>query len=271
MNKTSPEIIQRCLEGDKDALELLVRNVQRRIYNLAVRFLWEPMDAEDATQEILIKVITNLSNFRGDSAFETWAHRIAVNHLLNLKARAIETLTFEEGAVHLERIAGRPEYEGPDQRLLAEEVKISCTTSMLICLSRPLRMAYIVGQILELEGSEAAYVLDITPEAFRKRLSLARMQLRTFMQSHCGIYDPTNPCRCTKKISYDITIGRMNPKSLRFADKGDRQVEPSQVLNTVELLRDDVAIMRSHPLYSTPDRLLSNLKQLIMTRLSTDD
>lgn len=266
MQKTSMEIIQRCLTGDEAALEQLIVNIQTRIYNIAVRFLWEPMDAEDATQEILIRVITNLSSFRGDSSFETWVHRIAVNHLLNLKKRTIETLTFDEGATHIKQVAERSEYTDPDRDVLAEEVKISCTTSMLICLSRPLRVAYILGEIFELNSVEASHVLEITPEAFRKRLSLARSQLRTFMQANCGIFDPDNPCRCTKKITYDVAIGRMNPKQLRFADKGEISLVPSDILMKVEILRNDVAILRSHPEYRAPERLLTGLKNLIRRR-----
>jgi len=255
-----PDLVQ----GDKDALETLVRNIQRRIYNLALLFLWEPMDAEDATQEILVRVITNLSSFRGDSAFETWVHRVAVNHLLNLKQRAIETLTYEEGSEHIRRASERTDYTEPDRGMLAEEVKISCTTSMLICLSRPLRTAYILGVICELDGQEAAYVLEITPEAFRKRVSLARTQLRAFMEANCGLFNPDNPCRCTKKISYDVAIGRMNPKQLRFADKGEPS--PTAIPKQVEQLRDDVALLRSHPEYTAPERLLEGLKQLINQR-----
>lgn len=266
MKKVSSEIIQRCLEGDKDALETLILSIQGRIYNLAVRFLWEPMDAEDATQEILIKVITNLSSFKGESTFETWVHRIAVNHLLNLKKRLVEHLTFDEGSVHLERVATRDEYDGPERQLLAEEVKISCTTSMLICLSRPLRMAYILGEILQLDGKEAAYVLEITPGTFRKRVSMARSRLRAFMAAHCGLFNPDNPCRCTKKIDYDVAIGRMNPKQLSFADKGSPRQQASHIVNEIERLRDDVAIFRSHPNYLVPEVLLVQLKQSITGR-----
>ncbi|GAB4529485.1 MAG: hypothetical protein OHK0046_49430 [Anaerolineae bacterium] len=224
------------------------------------------MDAEDATQEILIKVITNLASFRGESAFETWVHRVAVNHLMNLKQRLVENLTFEEGAVHLGRAAVQPAYEGPEQHLLAEEVKMSCTTSMLICLSRPMRMAYILGEIVGLSTTEAAYALEVTPEAFRKRLSLARADLRAFMSAHCGLFNPENPCRCEKKINYDVAISRMNPKQLRFADKGSARAHAPQIVAGVERLRDDVAIFRSHPEYQAPERLLAGLKALIASR-----
>lgn len=262
MQPISREVVEQAILGNQNATEMIIVGIQRRIYNLAVRFLWEPLDAEDATQEILIRVVHNLASFRGDSAFETWVHRIAVNHLLKLKARHIEQLTFDEGAEHLQRASEQPDYDAPDKALLAEEVKISCTTSMLICLSRPLRIAYILGEILEFDGNEASYVLDISPATFRKRLSLARHQLRTFMQAHCGIFNPDNPCRCTKKIRYDIAIGRMEPQQLRFADKGGHR-EPTQIIEAIEMVGNEIAILRSHPDYQTPERLLPALKQLI--------
>jgi RNA polymerase sigma factor (sigma-70 family) len=256
------DLLQRCLDGDPTAIEALILKLQGRVYNLAVRFLWDPLDAEDATQEILLRVIQQLGTFRGDSALETWVHRIAVNHLLNLKRRTVESLTYEEGSEHLARASQYPEYDGLDRNLLAEEVKISCTTSMLICLSRHLRIAYILGVIFELDSQEAAYILGISPVTFRKRLSLARTQLRAFMETHCGLYNPENPCRCTKKIGYDVEIGRMTPGQLRFADRG----QASTLLDQVERLRDDITLMRSHPDYHAPERLLQAIKRLIDQR-----
>ena len=66
----------------------------------------------------------------------------------------------------------------PDQRLLEEEVKIGCTRGMLLCLDREERLAYILGDVFELRSDEAGLVLDISPAAFRKRLSRARERLR---------------------------------------------------------------------------------------------
>ena len=62
-------LVERAKAGDGAALEAVVRAIQDRVYNLAIRMLWHPADAEDATQEILIRVITNLGSFRGESAF----------------------------------------------------------------------------------------------------------------------------------------------------------------------------------------------------------
>ena len=68
--------------GDKEALDAIICGIKDNIYGLAMRMLRHPEDAEDQTQEILIKVITHLSDFREESAFSTWVYQIACNHLL---------------------------------------------------------------------------------------------------------------------------------------------------------------------------------------------
>jgi RNA polymerase sigma factor (sigma-70 family) len=67
-----------------------VKSIQDRIYGLAIRMLYYLSDAEDATQEILIKIITHLDRFRGESRFMTWAYRIASNHLISTRKRRAE-------------------------------------------------------------------------------------------------------------------------------------------------------------------------------------
>src|SRR5687767_6842018 len=72
-------------DGSREALEALVARHQRWIYNLVLRMVYLPQDAEDATQEILIKLVTKISTFHGASSFRTWLYRIACNHVLNMK------------------------------------------------------------------------------------------------------------------------------------------------------------------------------------------
>ena len=78
-------LAQKGKEGDRTALEELVKRIQDRIYGLSLRMLYHPVDAEDAAQEILLKIVTHLGGFRGESAFTTWMFRIATNHLLNVR------------------------------------------------------------------------------------------------------------------------------------------------------------------------------------------
>src|ERR1700719_3409294 len=86
------DLVLRARSGDRQALEDVVQRHQAWIYNIAVRMLYHPQDAEDATQEILIKVLTRLSSFEGRSSFRTWLYRIVVNHVLNMKRGRAEVL-----------------------------------------------------------------------------------------------------------------------------------------------------------------------------------
>src|SRR3972149_1005302 len=76
-------LVRAAVGGSREALDQLLRRHESAIYGLAVRMLWEPRDAEDATQEILLKIATRLSSFRGECAFATWAYRVAANHLIS--------------------------------------------------------------------------------------------------------------------------------------------------------------------------------------------
>lgn len=85
---TDPEdraLVLRAKSGDRAALEEPVRRHQAWIYSIDVRMLYHPQDAEDATQEILVKALTALSSYEGRSSFRTWLYRIVVNHVLNAK------------------------------------------------------------------------------------------------------------------------------------------------------------------------------------------
>ena len=78
-------LVARAVDGDKAALEEVIRLLQHPLYRLALRMVWRPADAEDATQEILIRVVTRLASWRGEAKLLTWAYRIGVNYLLNLR------------------------------------------------------------------------------------------------------------------------------------------------------------------------------------------
>jgi RNA polymerase sigma factor (sigma-70 family) len=91
-------LIDRIAQGSRDALETLIARHQGWIYNIVLRMVYFPEDAEDVTQEILIKLLTSLSSFEGRSRFRTWLYRIVVNHVLNMKRSRAEELeyTFEK-------------------------------------------------------------------------------------------------------------------------------------------------------------------------------
>lgn len=215
------ELIRKCLEGDKKSLEQLINSVQGLIFNLSLRFLWNRMDAEDATQEILIKIVTNLSKFNGQSKFQTWAYRVATNYLINLKKTKVEDVltSFDIYADDLKNYKAPLDYNLPDRALLENEMKVSCTLAMLQCLSRELRLTFILGNILKIKSNVGSEITNTTPENFRKRLEQSRKILSSFLNGNCGVYNPANNCRCSNRINTALKCGRIEKTRLNFADK----------------------------------------------------
>ncbi|MCL5801402.1 MAG: RNA polymerase sigma factor [Gammaproteobacteria bacterium] len=263
--------VDRARSGDRAALESVVRAVQKDIHNLAIRFLWHPQDAEDATQEILIRVLTGLGGFRGESGFRTWVYRVACNALLTLRKQRMEqqSLSFEqfgEDLAHGLSDASLSTKDDVIERLLLEEVKIGCTLAMLQCLDRDHRLAYILGEIMELEHVQAAGALETTPAAFRKRLSRARASIISFMTAHCGLINPANACRCHRRISTAVALGRVDPSHLLFATSQQKARRFPEVLAEIRQLEESrraVALYRSHPEARTSDAFIAWLKKLL--------
>jgi RNA polymerase sigma factor (sigma-70 family) len=249
----SPSLIAAAVGGDQRALDHLLRAVADDVHRLAVRMLWHPEDAEDATQEILVKVATRLSTFRGDARVTTWVHRIAVNHLLSTRRRRAEdpALTFTTFGEDLTRdLDAGYDARGVDDELLAQEVMIGCTQGMLLCLDREHRMAYILGDVLELTSEQAAELCQIAPAAFRKRLQRSRQRIQHFMKGHCGLLDPANTCRCRRRVGAAIQAERVDPQDLLFANRVDT------LKLDMQRFTDAAAIFRSHPELRTPPELV---------------
>jgi RNA polymerase sigma factor (sigma-70 family) len=255
-------LVMRARAGDRTALEELIQRHQGWIYNIAVRMLYLPQDAEDATQEILVKVLTRLSSFEGRSSFRTWLYRIVVNHVLNMKRGRLEdpAISFRMYGEELDRTPdlelADPNGESADTRLLVTEAMLSCTSGMLLCLDREQRLSYILGAILEVSDTVAAEVLEISPDNFRQRLARARRDLRNFMNDKCGLVNPANPCRCAKKTRGFIQAGHVDPQNLLFVRERLCEVREAapKAYETIKTLDDQCAdVYRRHPFYKPPD------------------
>lgn len=201
--------VKRAVAGDREAVNAFVQALQGDLYGLSLRMLANREEAEDATQEILVRVVTRLSQFDGRSSVRTWAYRVAVNYILDMKKSAAERLnmSFERLAEDLSEVPSQEALPESEQSLLIEEVKVGCTLGMLQCLDRPHRLAYVLGEILETPGPEAAEVLEIPPELFRKRLQLARTAIVRFTKSYCGLVSDQAPCRCNRQVPGALKLG----------------------------------------------------------------
>lgn len=266
--------VARAQAGDRAALESLVAAVQKDVYALALRFLWHPQDAEDAAQEILIRIITKLGSYHGKSAFRTWVYRVACNTLLTIGKKRMErhAMSFEQFGGDLAHgltdapVAVPPEVE---EALLLEEVKVGCTLAMLLCLDRDHRLAYIIGEIIDLNHKEASQILQISPATYRKRLSRARADISAFMQARCGLVNPANACRCRRRVNTAIALGRMDPHHLLFASSAVQAGRFPKVLSeirTLEEVRRSAALYRSHPVPEPAVDFVTRVKGLLAAK-----
>jgi RNA polymerase sigma factor (sigma-70 family) len=268
---TIEERVRLAQQGDRSALESIVKEVQPQLHGLALRFLWHPEDAEDATQEILVRIVTKLGSFRGESGFRTWAFQVACNALRTLRRQRMERpeMSLEAFAADLgtglsdEPVATTPPVE---ESLLWEEVKIGCTTAMLLCLDREHRLAYILGEILELDHRTAAAALEVSPDAYRQRLARARAGIVGLMKARCGLAHPENPCRCRRRVATAMARGLLDPARLQFARSADRALRFPQVLDEIrrlEELQRAAALQRSHLLPPPSEGFVLWLRRLI--------
>lgn len=226
---TDRELVRAALEGDSDALDTLVRRHQGFIYGIVIRMLWASQDAEDLTQEILLKIVTGLSSFRGESAFQTWAYRIATNHVLNWRRGRAERAVRGFGDFE-EKLDSMPDLDlaedpGAEGRILVEETRVACLTGMLLCLDREQRLTFVLGEVFEVSDAVGSEILGITRQNYRQRLARARRQLYGFMRGKCGLANPANPCRCDRKTREAIRAGIVDPGSLRFVPSHVTRVE----------------------------------------------
>jgi RNA polymerase sigma factor (sigma-70 family) len=265
MENNMENTVKLAVNGDKLALEQVVKHIQDYIYNLAIRMLWHPEDAKDATQEVSIKIITNLGTFQFNSSFTTWVYRVATNNLINYKQKfSKHKATFGEFETQLaEGISDTLEYTSNEieRKLLVSEAKISCSNAMLQCLSADSRMVYILGEILEFNSVEASEILNISADNFRQKLSRARKSLHNFIHNNCGLVNPDNKCRCYKKVDDAIAKGRLMPNNLLFVSK-DKQEE---LVEAIDKLESEVALFQTNPEYDSPADLLDGVKEIIST------
>ncbi|HMV80166.1 MAG TPA: RNA polymerase sigma factor [Leptospiraceae bacterium] len=270
-NQTETEdLIERILNGDGKALEDLLKSHQDYIYNLCRSMFLNPMDAEDTTQEILIKTVSSLSKYDKTKArFSTWLYRITVNHTLTVKKKMLEELTsdFESFGRDLDSMPNsdfqKEELERPETKLLIEEAKLGCSMGMLLCLDRDQRIVFVLGEIMRLRHRAAAEILEITPDSYRQKLSRARRDLFNFMENRCGLINKNNICRCEKKTLSFINAGWIDRKNLKFADSHLRRIR--EAAERQECIEDEFSekgydiIYDENPYYENPKAALSRI------------
>lgn len=274
MNKKTNEellaLVNEATTGDKKALETLITGVRDIVFNLSLRMLGTFPDAEDATQDILLKMITHLSSFRGDSSFTTWVFRIAVNHLKNYKKHmfAHHPLSFEFYGDDIEngKIQDVPDLtQNVEKDILAEELKMSCTNVMLQCLDTESRCIFILGTMFKVDSRIAGDILEMTPEAYRQRLSRVRRKMADFLGKYCGEYG-NGRCRCKDRVNYAIQNHRIDPMR---PDYTSAEEIPLETMLNVKNAMEDIDDLSQDFSFCKPYQSPEHTKHLIQEFLDS--
>jgi RNA polymerase sigma factor (sigma-70 family) len=261
------ELVASAQSGDREALERLLVRHQPWVFNLSFRMLWRRPDAEDATQDILIKALKGLPAFRAESKFRTWLYRIAVNHILNMKKdkwAASESICSFEAAS--QGLAQTPDQDLPDPRtipipveVLVEEAKISCIVGTLLCLDGRQRLVFILGEIFGVSDDVGAEIAEVTPVNFRQILSRARRDLYEYLRGNCSLVNPECSCKCVRKTRAFVQGGFVDPQKLQFTLDYRRKVREVADERADELedayMKLAASVYRNHPFYEPAEQV----------------
>jgi RNA polymerase sigma factor (sigma-70 family) len=216
-------LVQKSLAGDKNALNQLIEIHEPFIYNVAWKYTNNPEEAKDLTREVLIRVFTKLSTFKGNSAFKTWVYRIVVNQFLQTKRRPMEDRweSFDVFSTELNSIPS-PDVsaeEEIEQEVRTKTARTRCMSGMLMCLTREQRLIYILGDVFNLDHNIGAEVFGLSKQNYRVKLSRTRKEFHAFMNQQCGLVNTDNPCRCSKKAKAMEAAGKMQTDKKIFDPK----------------------------------------------------
>lgn len=170
-------LVERVQRGERSAFDVLVLRYQQKVLKLVLRYIRDPMEAEDVVQEAFIKAFRAIGSFRGDSAFYTWIYRIAINTAKNaLVASKRRPVNFgidvqdpEQGDLEARLTDG----ETPEQLALTEEIRETVNHAMAD-LPEELRTAIVLREIDGLSYDEIAASMDCPVGTVRSRIFRAR-------------------------------------------------------------------------------------------------
>ncbi|MFP4037998.1 MAG: RNA polymerase sigma factor [Desulfobacteraceae bacterium] len=265
------ELVTEAVDGSRTALEEIVLRIQESIYHLALRMLSHPEDARDATQEILIKVITNLQGFRCEGPFAAWVFRIAANHLKTFRKSRMERfgLDWDRACELVDQAEARGWLSDPPaapDKVLEIETRLRCTQALLTAMDRPHRLAFILGVVMDISSRDGAYILEISPAAFRKRMSRARSKLKEFLAGNCGLFDPSNRCSCPGVLANHLQNQWVSPDNPIFMKNGlqtQSNEELAECLRELDELSRISTLFKAYPESPFPPDISDEIKKII--------
>ncbi len=188
--KVDQELVARVQKGEKKAFDILVLKYQQKVANVVARYVHDPVETLDVTQEAFIKAYRALSNFRGESAFYTWLYRIAINTAKNFLVaqgrRPPGADVDAESAEQMDTGVRLKEYATPENHLLKDEIAETVQRA-IEDLPEDLRTAITLRELEGLSYEEIANAMSCPVGTVRSRIFRAReaidKRLRPLLES----------------------------------------------------------------------------------------
>jgi len=176
------QAIERAQQGDAEAFEALYNLHKRRVYSLCLRMTANTAAAEDLTQEAFLQLFRKIGTFRGESAFSTWLHRMAVNVvLMQLRKKGLPVVPLEEN-IETEEEAPRKELGADDPRLAGSIDRMQLERS-IAGLPPGYRMIFLLHDVEGYEHNEIAEMVGCSIGNSKSQLHKARMKLREILKT----------------------------------------------------------------------------------------
>jgi RNA polymerase sigma-70 factor (ECF subfamily) len=179
---TEAEAIRQAKDGDAAAFEYLYNTHCRRVYNLCLRMIKNPTEAEDLTQQAFLQVYRKIGTFRGESGFSTWLHRVTVNIvLMHLRRRKPTELLVEDLARHSTNDEGPRERGASDTSMQGAIERLNLMRSIRR-LPTGYKRLVLLHDVIGYEHNEIAELLGCSTGCSKSQLHKARKRLRRLLQ-----------------------------------------------------------------------------------------
>ncbi len=179
---TEAEAIDRAKQGDAESFEMLYGLHKRRVYSLCLRMTGNTAEAEDLTQEAFLQLYRKISTFRGESAFSTWLHRLAVNVvLMHLRKKGLPEISLDE-ALEPQQEDGPKKDIGARDNVLAGSIDRVNLERAIESLPPGYRIIFVLHDIEGYEHNEIAEMMGCSIGNSKSQLHKARMKLRDLLK-----------------------------------------------------------------------------------------
>jgi len=175
------DLIKRAKQGDSDAFSALFNAHKARIYSVCLRMTNNAAEAEDLTQDAFLQVFRKIATFRGDSAFSTWLHRIAVNTvLMHFRKKSLSQVSLDEPHSNSDGAKIRREYGTKDNRLAGcvDRIALACAIKEL---PHGYRTIFLLHEVEGYEHPEIAEMLGCSVGNSKSQLHKAKLRIRELL------------------------------------------------------------------------------------------